>query len=331
MDTVASRVVQQYPEVKDWGSHLIRCPTRFVSSQLRAGLLCCSVPRRVRAAHRVCEHRQPPAAGEGGLSRQKEKSRPDAMGASQSRLLLQLLSGECRAVAARRRAPESSCRPYGPSAQSTPRCPARAGRFRRSASTRRPAVRPEGVTVRAGVVFGIDARVGTERRPDVEHALLKQSAPTSGGSRSLLRQRAGRRGARAGKPCCSRGWIAWAEPFRTPARAAGFAASTSDEFQACAAGRTYPGAKGSAFYRELLDSLVGQVPVTSTRRFEAASTACAGNYTTRRQSEAVGQISPSRRHPPSQSTGDIVSPGFISFRPRGFRCFPGAPSIHRWR
>jgi len=39
MDTIAARVGQEYPEVRDWGINLITFTDTFVSSQLRTALL----------------------------------------------------------------------------------------------------------------------------------------------------------------------------------------------------------------------------------------------------------------------------------------------------
>src|SRR4029078_10679915 len=39
MDAIAGRVGEQYPEVRDWGIHLITLFDTFVSPQLKAGLL----------------------------------------------------------------------------------------------------------------------------------------------------------------------------------------------------------------------------------------------------------------------------------------------------
>jgi putative ABC transport system permease protein len=39
MDTIAGRVGDQYPEVRDWGIHLITLFDTFVSPQLKTGLL----------------------------------------------------------------------------------------------------------------------------------------------------------------------------------------------------------------------------------------------------------------------------------------------------
>ena len=46
MDTIAARVGQQYPEVKDWGINLVTFTDTFVSSSCGARSWCCSAPWR---------------------------------------------------------------------------------------------------------------------------------------------------------------------------------------------------------------------------------------------------------------------------------------------
>ena len=90
MDTVALRVGQQYPEVKDWGINLLTMSDAFVGPQLRVGLLvllgavgCVLLIACANIANLLLAR---------AASREKEIAIRTAMGASQSRLVRQLLA-----------------------------------------------------------------------------------------------------------------------------------------------------------------------------------------------------------------------------------------------
>src|SRR5207248_6827924 len=90
MNTIAARLGQQYPEVRDWGINLVTLLDTFVSAQLKTGLLVllCAVGFVLLIACANIANLLLARAA----ARQKEMAVRAAMGASRGRLLHQLLA-----------------------------------------------------------------------------------------------------------------------------------------------------------------------------------------------------------------------------------------------
>ena len=183
MDTIARRVGQQYPEVKDWGISLVTFTDAFVSSQLRTALLVllgAVVFVLVIVSANVANLLLARA-----LERQREMAVRAALGAGRARLLRQLLIESVLLSG------------IGGAAG----IPVAAWAVSVLESTMPPNVLPVpdigldrtvvmfafGVTLLTGIVFGL-APAWQAARTDVNRTLKAGGRSASGGARPLLRK-----------------------------------------------------------------------------------------------------------------------------------------------
>ncbi len=183
MDTIAARVGQQYPEVKDWGINLVTFTATFVSSQLRTALLVllgAVVFVLVIVSANVANLLLARA-----LERQREMAVRAALGAGRARLLRQLLIESVLLSG------------IGGAAG----IPVAAWAVSVLESTMPPNVLPVpdigldrtvvlfafGVTMLTGIVFGL-APAWQAARTDVNRTLKAGGRSASGGARPFLRK-----------------------------------------------------------------------------------------------------------------------------------------------
>ena len=120
MDVVAGQVSRQYPEMKDWGIRLVDFYHVFVSPQLQTALVVLLARRRLRAADRVGERREP-AAGARGVATEGDR-RPHGDGRQPRTAAAATADREPRALRPRRRRRRDR-RAVGRAMPSTRSCP----------------------------------------------------------------------------------------------------------------------------------------------------------------------------------------------------------------
>ena len=302
MDTIAARVGQQYPEVKDWGIRLKTMTEAFVSPQLRTGLLvllgavgCVLLIACANIANLLLAR---------ASARQKEIAIRTAMGASQPRLLRQLLVeslalslvggvvGMVGAVWAVR----------GINAILPPNL------------LPIPDVSVDavvllfafGVTVLTGALFGV-APAWHAAKSDL-NAMLKQTSRSTGGTRPRLRNGlAAAELALATVLLIGAGLLAQTL-FELQRVKLGFQPADLLTFQLSLPSGKYAGAKGPAFYRDLLESL-RTVPGVRAAGVSSGIPLGAGNYTTTPVTTVGKSVLPPETAIPTDWR--IVSPGFF--------------------
>jgi predicted permease len=183
MDTIAARVGQQYPEVKDWGINLITFTDTFVSSQLRTALLV--LLGAVIVVMLIVSAKAANLLLSRALDRQKEVAVRAALGASRARLLRQLLIeslalagiGGAAGLATAALAIKVLQSSLGPNLLPVPEI----------GMDPMVVIFAIGLTVLTGVVFGL-APAWQAARLDVNSTLKATSRSASGGVRPFLRK-----------------------------------------------------------------------------------------------------------------------------------------------
>jgi putative ABC transport system permease protein len=302
MDTIAARVGQQYPEVKDWGIRLLTMTDAFVSPQLRTGLLvllgavgCVLLIACANIANLLLAR---------ASARQREIAIRTAMGASQPRLLRQLLVeslalslvggvvGMVGAVWAVR----------GINAVLPPNL------------LPIPDVSVDavvllfafGITVLTGALFGI-APAWHAAKADL-NTMLKQAARSTGGSRPRLRNGLAAAELALATVLLIAAGLLVQTLFELQRVKLGFRPDDLLTFQLSLPSGKYAGAKGPAFYRDLLESL-RTVPGVRAAGVSSGIPFGAGNYTTTPVTTVGTSVVPPETAIPTDWR--IVSPGFF--------------------
>ncbi|MBZ5560097.1 MAG: ABC transporter permease, partial [Acidobacteriia bacterium] len=303
MDAVATRVGEQYPEVRDWGIRLVSFYHWIVSDQLQTALLvllasvaCVLLIACANVANLLLSR---------AAARQKEIAVRVAMGASRSRLLRQLLVesltlstvGGALGLAGAVGAINLINTALPPNLLPVPRVELDRAVLAFAAL----------VTVATGLLFGI-APAWHAAKADV-NADLKQAARSAIGARSLLRNGlAGAELALATMLLIGAGLLMQSLLQLQRVRL-GFAPDHLLTFQVAPPVAKYPlDSKAPLFYRELLESL-RTLPGVQGAAISSGIPFGVGNYTTSPMTTVSQSIQPAGTAIPIDWR--IVSPGFF--------------------
>jgi putative ABC transport system permease protein len=302
MDTIAARVGQQHPEVKDWGIRLVTMTDAFVGPTLRTGLwvllgtvACVLLIACANIANLLLAR---------AASRQKEIAIRTAMGASQSRLLRQLLVesvalslvGGVVGIAGAVWAVRAINGMLPPNLLPIPDVGVDAAVLLFAAAA----------TAVTGVLFGV-APAWHASNTDL-NAMLKQTARTTGGARPRLRNSLAAAELALATVLLIGAGLLVQSLFELQRVRLGFQPAGVLTFQLSLPPTKYPGAKGPAFYRELLESL-RTVPGIRAAAISSGVPLGGGNYTTTPVITVGKSVVPAGTAIPIDWR--IVSPGFF--------------------
>jgi predicted permease len=302
MDTIATRVGQQYPEVKDWGINLVSMTDAFVGQQLRTGLwvllgavACVLLIACANIANLLLAR---------AASRQKEIAIRTAIGASQSRLLRQLLvesvvlslAGGAVGIVGAVWAVRSINGLLPPNLLPIPDISVDSVVLFFAVA----------MTLVTGVLFGL-APAWHAAKSDL-NVMLKQAARTTGSVRPRLRN-----GLAAAELALATVLLIGAgllvqSLFELQRVRLGFQPAGVLTFQLSLPATKYPGAKGPAFYHELLESL-RTIPGVRAAAVSSGVPLGNGNYTTTPVITVGKSVVPAGTAIPIDWR--IVSPGFF--------------------
>jgi putative ABC transport system permease protein len=313
MDTIASRMVTQYPEIKDWGIRLVTFRDTFVSDGLRTALWvmlgavgCVLLIACANVANLLLSR---------AAARQKEIAVRMAIGASRGRLMRQLLSesltlsllGGAAGMVAAVFAIRAMNTLLPPNLLPVPVIPIDSTVM----------LFAFGITLATGLLFGL-APAWHAARTDLND-LLKHGGRSGGGARPLVRNSLVAAELALATVLLIGAGLMIQSLFQLQRAPLGFQPENLLTFQLTPPASKYAGvARGWAFYRELLASLE-TLPGVRGAALSSGIPLGAGNYTTSPGSAEGGSLLPAGASIPIEWR--IASPGY--FRTMGIPLLRG--------